>query len=143
MGDLLIVQLAQQLDGRRGDLPADLLQALAQLGKGLLQEAFVHGLIAEVGAQRVEPLDVARQLGAAVPVEVALEALGQQAALRAIEVEVTVQRPGHQEVEVAIGQLDPVAAGQYRYQQRRQQPRPAPGTERSHANCPPYDSSRA
>lgn len=99
--------------------------AMGGLGNGLLGSA---GELLQLGIvdliacdhllQTVQVVQVARQLRAAVPAQVFLEALVEPGFLLAIHFQVVIERPGNDHIEVAVSQADPIAGGQHQTQQQ-------------------------
>ncbi|MOA12373.1 hypothetical protein D3C78_1323570 [compost metagenome] len=94
------------------------LQQLAGLAHRPLQLPG-FGAAGEQAPLALEPVEIARQLAAAVPAQVFVQPRIQPGALPGVEAQVVVQLPGDQPVEVAIDQLHAAAGRQH--QQREQQ----------------------
>ncbi|MNZ74045.1 hypothetical protein D3C78_924790 [compost metagenome] len=118
--DLLIVHPTQQFDRRRRDLPSG-------PGDGLLgfQGPGLQGGIGDLAGDdhlsgAGEPVQVVGQLRCTVPLQVLLKTFFEPVLLLAIHVQVVVERPGNDRVEVAVGQVHAVAGRQGKAQGQQQ-----------------------
>ena len=74
LADLLLAQALQQLDGGGSDLDTDAFERAIELGELLKQLGAVWLRLGEDAFGGVQPVDIARQLGAAVPLQMRLQA---------------------------------------------------------------------
>ncbi|MCY1437545.1 hypothetical protein D9M71_537110 [compost metagenome] len=108
-GDLLVIQPLQQLDGRRGDFSRGLCDRLFGFVGAGLQGGIGDLVGSDHGLQAVQPVEIAGQLGGAVPAQVFLQALIQPDFLLAVHVQVVAERPGDDHIEIAVGQAHAAA----------------------------------
>ncbi|MNP63393.1 hypothetical protein D3C76_1587800 [compost metagenome] len=117
---MFIVHRPQQLRRRRGDLVRHFGDGLFRLLRANLQLLLGDLIVGDHLSDFFDPGHVPRQLCAAMPGQVLFEALVEPGLLLAVHVQVVVERPRHQHVEVAISQVD-AAAGQHQQGREHQQ----------------------
>ncbi|MNC63701.1 hypothetical protein D3C75_1138460 [compost metagenome] len=71
-----------------------------------------HLVVGDHAAYPVQPVEVAGQLGLAMPGQVLPQPVVKHGLLLTVHGQVVTQRPRHQAVEVAVGQVDTVAGSQ-------------------------------
>jgi len=81
-----------------------------------LDSAFV-----DFALQRLQPFEIDRQLATAVPGLMLAQLCLETRLLGAVHVQVVVQRPGNQDVQVAVGEVDAAAGTQQQQCRYRQQ----------------------
>jgi len=119
---LSIIQLAQQLYGRGRDLHGHGLNGLSYVLVVAADGALIEFTLAYLLAHALKGVEVVWQLRATVPGDVFAQLFAQTGLLVAVHVQIVVQRPGNQQVQVAIGEVDTTAADQrHRHCQQQQQ----------------------
>ncbi len=118
---LALVEAAEQFAGRGADAHGYRLDGLVHFSLVGAQRRDLDSVFVDLALQRLQPFEIDRQLATAVPGLMLAQLCLETRLLGAVHVQVVVQRPGNQDVQVAVGEVDAAAGTQQQQCRDRQQ----------------------